>query len=310
MDKQDKKHGLVDLYWPVLDKGFCALKEYMGSDESIERAARVSYGKGTRGKSDTRNLIRYLMKHGHTSPFEMAEVQFHISIPIFVMRQFIRHRTANVNEYSARYSEVPEIWHEPEKSRYTKQSTNNKQGSSDEEIFDNNIQFHNFRYEANWRNSKQFEEYQRLLQSGCARELARIDLPLSTYTYFYWKCDLHNLFHMLRLRLDEHAQYEIRVLAGVIAGIVKELYPLSWEAFEDYKLNSVNFTQKEITLLNEMIHTNDMDDHELEGMDDWLSLSKREQGEFKAKLQPKQYKSYDLDLTLAKPYSFFEQGET
>ena len=238
---------MIGTYYRVLDKGFLALKDVMGDDSSIEEAARVSYQKGTRKISDTRNLIRYLMRRGHSSPFEQVEFKFHVKLPIFVARQWIRHRTASVNEISGRYSELKTEYYLPSQDNYNLQSTTNKQGRSDElitgEVYGEMVKcIGAVREEVT-------ELYDRLLGQGVARELARIDLPLSIYTEWYWKCDLRNIFNFLKLRLDTHAQKEIRDYANVMAAIVRERCPLAYEAFEDYVLNSKTFTATEVRLL-------------------------------------------------------------
>ena len=224
-------------YYPVLDHGFVALVDSMGDDSAIERAARVSYGTGTRKVSETRGLLRYLMRHRHTTPFEMVEFTFHCAMPIFVARQWIRHRTANVNEYSGRYSEMPHTVYTP--NPWRKQSDSNKQGSGDTVTYEDELYYSQQQKTAL---DSVFEAYAQRLDGGVAKELARIDLPLSTYTQWYWKMDLHNLVHFLTLRLDSHAQYEVRVFAEVIAGLIQPIVPLAWEAFRDYQLDGVHFT--------------------------------------------------------------------
>jgi thymidylate synthase (FAD) len=257
-----------------LDKGFVRLIDVMGDDSAIVQAARVSYGKGTKSVSEDRGLIRYLMRHKHTSPFEMVEFKFHVKLPIFIARQWIRHRTANVNEYSGRYSEMKDDFYIPEPSEIRTQSVVNKQGRAEDSLSDESTQrvigiLDN-------RNKQSFSEYTEMLDMGLAREIARINLPLSNYTEWYWKIDLHNLFHFLRLRIDPHAQYEIRVYGEVIADIVKAVVPLAWEAFEDYNLNAVNFSKQEMNVISELIKekTPDMESLTKAG------LSKREATEF------------------------------
>jgi thymidylate synthase (FAD) len=196
---------------------------------------------------EDRTLLRYLMRHLHTSPFEMVELKFHIRLPIFIARQWIRHRTANVNEYSGRYSEMTDEFYIPELSQIRTQSEVNKQARSE-------VEFDRTKAEeitSNMRKSQEdsYSEYKSYVDEGVAREIARINLPLSSYTEWYWKIDLHNLFHFLKLRLDHHAQYEIRVYAEVIANILKQILPMSYEAFEDYILNSVTFSSAELSLL-------------------------------------------------------------
>lgn len=263
--------------FPCLNKGFVRLIDIMGDDESIVQAARVSYGKGTKSVNEDRGLIRYLMRHYHTTPFEMVEFKFHIKLPIFIARQWIRHRTANVNEYSGRYSEMCEDFYFPDDSQIRMQSVNNKQGRSDEVFEEKESNHIKDLLTKNQEESHNF--YKELLNIGFARELARITLPVSNYTEWYWKIDLHNLFHFLNLRLDSHAQYEIRVYAQIIADLVKVAVPLAWEAFEDYRLKSVYFSKQEIIELKKLLELNDLENIEFDN-----NLSKRESNELKMKL--------------------------
>lgn len=260
-----------------LDKGFVRLVDVMGDDSSIVQAARVSYGKGTKSVREDRGLIRYLIRHKHTSPFEMVEFKFHVKLPIFVARQWIRHRTANVNEYSGRYSEMTNDFYVPEIEELRPQSTYNKQGRSDEEMPLETAK--DIRETMQHSQEKLYSDYTDLIEKGLARELARINLPLSNYTEWYWKIDLHNLFHFLRLRLDSHAQYEIRVYGEAIAEIVKVATPLAYEAFEDYILRSADISQIEIQALKALIGTNSISDEEFEA----LGIKGRELQEFKSK---------------------------
>lgn len=259
----------------VLDKGFVRLVESMGDDSAIVQAARVSYGKGTKSFSEDEGLIRYLMRHRHTTPFEMVEFKFHARLPIFVARQWIRHRTASVNEVSGRYSEMPDLFYEPDKSVCTTQSTHNKQCGTDALVEGLDSCAENFRN----TNRILYENYKTLLSSEMRRELARINLPLALYTEWYWKIDLHNLLHFLVLRLNTHAQYEIRVYAEAIAEIVKSKVPITWKAFQDYRLNSVTFSSFEIDLLREIFARNDDVD-----FTDFLP-NQREKAEFLEKLK-------------------------
>lgn len=268
----------------VLDNGFVRLVDMMGDDSAIVQAARTSYGKGTKTFSEDRKLIRYLMRNRHTSPFEMVEFKFHIKLPIFVARQWIRHRTANVNEYSGRYSEMKNEFYLPEAESVRKQSLINKQGRDEEELSPNEA--NEFIAELEKSNSLQFESYQNFIDKGIARELARINLPLSIYTEWYWKIDLHNLFHFLKLRLDSHAQLEIRLYAEVIAEILKEKVPLAYEAFEDYILEAVSFSKKEQIALSKFCNNFDLNDEVL--LD--LGLDKREITEFRNKISKLQNK--------------------
>lgn len=268
---------LLEKEFKCLNYGFVRLIDIMGDDSSIVQAARVSYGKGTKTVNEDRGLIRYLMRHRHTTPFEMVEFKFHIKLPIFVARQWIRHRTANVNEYSGRYSEMKDEFYIPELEQIRFQSQINKQGRSEETLDENTSKEILQLLKAN--QLKSYEDYKALLDKGLTREIARITLPLSNYTEWYWKIDLHNLFHFLNLRLDSHAQYEIRVYAEAIANIVKVVVPLAWEAFEDYQLNSMYFSRQELKIIKKYLDINSME--QLENSD---NLSKRELNEFKEKI--------------------------
>lgn len=243
--------ALLDKEFRVLDRGFVRLIDYMGGDDSIVQAARVSYGEGTKKVHEDRGLIRYLMRHWHTTPFEMVEFKFHIKLPIFVARQWIRHRTANVNEYSGRYSVMKEEFYIPDDSDIRKQSKRNRQGRSEEELPDEIRQ--KFQQYLELSQKDAYEKYEEFIGEGLARELARINLPLSLYTEWYWKIDLHNLLHFLRLRLDEHAQFEIREYANVMNVMVRTVCPVAWEAFTDYSLNAVNFTGPELRILSQQV---------------------------------------------------------
>lgn len=234
---------------PCLDHGFVYLVDYMGNDESIVQAARVSYGKGTKTVNENRGLIRYLRRHHHTTPFEMVEFKFHAKMPIFVARQWIRHRTANVNEYSGRYSEMLNEFYLPHADTLRKQSRTNRQGRGEELTPEQQQQVTALLKEDFDRS---FKNYQRFLgeDMNLARELARIGLSVANYTQWYWKIDLHNLMHFLRLRMDPHAQYEIRVFADAMATILKDAMPLAYEAFEDYVLHSVALSGPEKEILS------------------------------------------------------------
>lgn len=234
-----------------LDKGFVRLIDVMGDDNSIVQAARVSYGAGTKRLSEDRGLIRYLLRHQHTTPFEMVEFKFHIKLPIFIARQWIRHRTANVNEYSGRYSEMKDEFYVPSLENIRPQSTMNKQGRSDETFPTEQAEAIALKFAAS--QDQMYAEYRELLEMGVAREIARINLPVSNYTEWYWKIDLHNLFHFLKLRIDAHAQYEIRVYGEAIANIVKEIVPVAWEAFEDYVLHSHKLSRIEAKAIMSML---------------------------------------------------------
>lgn len=266
-------------YKQVLDHGFIGLVDHMGSDTSIVRAARVSYQGGTRPVSEDRQLIRYLVRHKHSSPLEMAECVFHVKVPIFVARQWIRHRTASVNEESARYSIIKDEFYVPKPEDIKPQSTTNKQGRNGE--FDDPSQFKTDMFE---QNLDSFATYAGLLDQNLARELARTVLPVATYTSFYWKANLRNILHFLSLRLDPHAQMEIRVYAEAMLEIIKPLFPITIEAWEDYDLNAVTFSAMEIDMVRRAVSLSDFRLY----MDDILranGLSAREIREFKEKLK-------------------------
>ncbi|MFN5875786.1 MAG: FAD-dependent thymidylate synthase [Ignavibacteria bacterium] len=243
--------ALVGIEFPCLDKGFVRLIDVMGDDNAIVQAARVSYGSGTKKVHEDRGLIRYLMRHLHTTPFEMVEFKFHVKLPIFVARQWIRHRTANVNEYSGRYSEMKDEFYVPDPEQVRAQSATNKQGRADESFAPEEAE----RIRTMMRTTQEslYGEYQDLLNTELAREIARINLPVSNYTEWYWKIDLHNLFHFLRLRIDAHAQYEIRVYGEAMAAIVKAAVPLAYEAFEDYIVNSQKFSAQELHVIKSLL---------------------------------------------------------
>ncbi len=224
-----------------LDHGFVRVVDYFGGDAAIVQAARVSYGAGTRKTSEDRQLVRYLMRHRHTTPFEMCEIKFHIKLPIFVARQWIRHRTANVNEISGRYSVFTDEFYLPEPHELAKQSTNNKQGRGDPL---DDAQAERVRGTIERASRQAYADYEGLIEGeGLARELARAVLPVNYYTEWYWKIDLHNLLHFLALRMDAHAQYEIRVFADAMASFVEDWVPVAWEAFEDYRLGAVTMSK-------------------------------------------------------------------
>jgi len=238
-------------YVPLYEHGFVGLVDTMGSDTSIERAARVSYGEGTRKLSDTRNLLRYLMKNRHTSPFEMGEVLFHLKIPIFVMRQLVRHRTASLNEYSARYSVLSDEHYHPDNSYVKAQSKTNKQGSDGD--ISNETKVH-WRERCTVNRQQSRETYDEALDAGISRELARINLPVSIYTELYWKIDINNFMKTMSLRLDPHAQREIRDFAWAMYELVSPRFPLTFEAFEDYMLNATHLSIMETELLQDALY--------------------------------------------------------
>ena len=235
---------------PVLDHGFVRVIDYMGDDSAICQAARVSYGRGTKSVQNDEGLIRYLMRHWHSTPFEMCEIKLHVKLPVFVARQWIRHRTANVNEYSARYSILDREFYIPAPDQLAAQSTVNNQGRGEVLQGEEAARVLDLlKSDAN----RAYDHYEAMLsqdgQQGLARELARMNLPANIYTQWYWKVDLHNLFHFLRLRADPHAQYEIRVYAEAIASCVKDWVPLAYAAFEDYRMGGVTLSAKAISVL-------------------------------------------------------------
>ena len=242
---------LMDKSFPVLDQGFVRVVDYMGGDHSIVQAARISYGEGTKRIHEDRGLIRYLMRHRHTTPFEMCEIKFHVRVPMDCWRQWIRHRTANVNEYSTRYSEAIDAAQSTNNTEWRTQALNNRQGS--DLIIDQRLGQQLSTRETELHRLSQ-EIYRERLTAGVAREQARKDLPLSTYTEAYWKIDLHNLFHFLSLRMDDHAQKEIREYATVIGdGIVSKWCPIAWAAFSDYRLKARIFSGIEWKLLRAIL---------------------------------------------------------
>lgn len=264
----------------VLDHGFVELRDFMGSDRAVEEAARVSYA-GTREEErlpkETRGLLRYLMRHAHTSPYEMVEFKFAIKTPIFVWRQWIRHRTASVNEISGRYAQLPNEFYLPNVERLQKQSASSKQGSAPV-LVENPLAY---QYALHAEQIAAYSAYEQYLDADMAREVARINLPLSVYTEAYWKMDLHNLFGFLRLRLHEHAQYEIRMYAEAIAELIKPLVPMSWEAFEDYVLNSISLTSDDQRVIQRMVGSAQ---ESFEKACETVGLVGREKTEIEAKL--------------------------
>lgn len=300
-------------YIPVLDHGFVGLVDAMPSEEgagdaAIVQAARVSYGAGTKSVRNDEGLIRYLLRHKHTTPFEMVEFKFHLKLPIFVARQHIRHRTANVNEYSGRYSEMSNEFYLPQLEHIKPQAKDNKQGRSGE-LSDKNLQG------TQWVMNVAFEHannaYQTLLgreredfydlfhpsdsmfdedfketedhPGGIAKELARIVLPVSNYTEMYWKIDLHNLFHYIKLRADSHAQYEIRVFADAMAKLIQPYVPVAFKAFEDYIQNAASFSGPELEYIREIF--NHISGNEIQTKLSEKGLSNREIAEMISKLK-------------------------
>ena len=257
----------------VHEHGFVKLLDVMGNDEEVENAARISYGEGTRKVSQTRNLIRYLMRHKHTSPFEMCEIKFHIKLPIFVMRQLVRHRTANLNEYSGRYSVMSDDFYFPKGEEIKPQSSTNKQGREEGELGNlGEIEFEMFRIFDGAKNA-----YHNLLNWNVSRELSRIVLPVSNYTEVIWKTDLHNFFHFVKLRADSHAQQEIQDFANAMYDLIKPKFPICCEAFEDYVRGAKTFSKQEMKIIKDNLNGS------------WVmakyGLSKREATEFLEKLK-------------------------
>jgi thymidylate synthase (FAD) len=243
----------------LLDHGFIRVIDYMGDDAAIVQAARVSYGAGTKHVQNDEGLIRYLMRHWHSTPFEMCEIKLHVKLPVFVARQWIRHRTANVNEYSGRYSILDREFYIPQPEQLAAQSVVNNQGRGEVLTGAEAARV----LEILKRDAAQcYDNYETMLsttdqngdaQQGLARELARMNLPMNIYTQWYWKTDLHNLFHFLRLRADSHAQYEIRVYAEAIAACVKDWVPLAFGAFEDYRMGGATLSAKAISVLKRQL---------------------------------------------------------
>ncbi len=280
---------LLGKKFKVLDDGFICLVDYMGTDESIVQAARVSYGEGTKKISEDKGLIRYLMRHHHTTPFEMCEIKFHLRVPMDCWRQWIRHRTANVNEYSTRYSIAIDATKKTQPNQWRLQNSFNKQGSEGFlETLSGKILS---------KKEKEFHEqarnlYYERINVGVAREQARKDLPLSTYTEAYWKIDLHNLLHFLELRMDQHAQYEIRQYANIIGNnIVSKWCPLTWEAFLDYRLNSIALSKIEVEII-QLLFSGDkgkaikrLKDYGLLTYSNGILKKNREREEFEVKLK-------------------------
>ena len=276
---------------PVLDHGFIRVIDYMGDDTSIVQAARVSYGKGTKQVSTDSGLIKYLMRHWHSTPFEMCEIKYHVKLPIFIARQWIRHRTANVNEYSARYSILDKEFYLPKKENLAAQSKSNRQGRGDvlggdqalevlellksdaERSYDNYEQMLNQRYDGSVIDEN---------KSGLARELARMNLTLNTYTQWYWKTDLLNLMNFLRLRVDHHAQYEIRAYADVMLNSLKRWVPITYEAFMDYRVGGLEISSKGRKILKKLITGKKISIEE-------SALSKREWNELMSSFDLKNY---------------------
>jgi len=247
----EEAEAILDKEFPVLDHGFIRLVDYLGGDQRIVQSARISYGAGTKSYRKDKGLINYLMRNGHTSPFEQVNFTFHLKMPIFVARQWIRHRTGRVNEISGRYSVMTDECYRPDRNHINPQSEVNRQGRTDI-VLDQEKQDEVL---AKFDKDHQviFDNYHAMLDDGIARELARIDLPLSMYTEWYWQMDLRNLFHFLSLRLDGHAQYEIRVYAEQMLEIVRKVCPIASEAFEEFEYGAMSFSKSERAALHAML---------------------------------------------------------
>ncbi|MCF1495867.1 FAD-dependent thymidylate synthase [Agrobacterium vitis] len=282
--------GLEDILYqaiPVLDHGFIRVIDYMGDDAAVVQAARVSYGRGTKKVSEDRGLIQYLLRNWHTTPFEMAEIKFHVKLPIFVARQWIRHRMANVNEYSARYSILDREFYIPDREHLAAQSVQNRQGrgevvgteEADEvlRILSDDAQ-RNYNHYLDLLNKDEAGQQIRDDHQGVARELARMNLSLNFYTQWYWKTDLHNLMNFLRLRADPHAQYEIRVYADAILDVLQKWVPLTYEAFREHRLEAATFSGEAVKALRRMLAGESVEQTD-------TKMSKREWDEFLAQLR-------------------------
>ena len=250
-DVVEAAEALLDQRIECLDKGFVRLVDYMGGDARIVQSARVSYGAGTKSHREDRGLINYLMRNAHTSPFEQVQLTFHTKMPIFVARQWVRHRTARLNEISGRYSVMADEFYVPAPEQIRPQSDDNKQGRSEARFSEDEETAIITAMEEEQRNA--YAAYTELLDKNLARELARANLPVSLYTEWYWQIDLHNLFHFLRLRMDAHAQYEIRVFAAAMATCAKAVAPLAYEAFDEHVLGALEFSRSEIGALSAVL---------------------------------------------------------
>ncbi len=272
---------------PVLDHGFVRVVDYMGTDSAIVQAARVSYGKGTKQTREDAGLIRYLLRHRHTTPFEMCEIKFHIKLPIFVARQWIRHRTANVNEYSGRYSIMDREFYVPSPEHLAAQSSSNRQGRGDVlegeealralEILKGDAAQAYQHYEELLNGNEEGDVFDERKQ-GLARELARMNLPVNFYTQWYWKIDLHNLMHFLALRADPHAQYEIRVYADAMLEVLQKWVPTTYQAFIDYRMGATELSAQGLAIVQRMLKGEQV-------TQETSGLSKREWGELMAALE-------------------------
>jgi len=269
----------------VHDNGFVVLVDHMGSDADIAEAARISYGQGTKTINDDRNLIRYLMRHQHTTPFEMCEVKFMIKMPIFIMRQLVRHRTASINEYSGRYSEMSDEFYVPDTEYLAPQSQTNRQGRDGDMDIGTKVRV---LARIEHVNKISYDAYQDQLEDDLSRELARITLPLNNYTIIYWKANLKNFLHMIRLRADSHAQQEIQDFANAMYELARPLFPLACEAWEDYQQDGMYLSRQERALLNRIIDKNRWFDYTSDmrtdkGIREQHGISQRELDEFRTK---------------------------
>ena len=266
---------ILDRAFPVLDKGFVRLVDYLGGDARVVQAARVSYGEGTKSFREDAGLIDYLLRHEHTSPFEQVVLTFHVKLPIFVARQWIRHRTARVNEISGRYSVMKDDFYVPAPGDLARQSADNKQGREDEPLEPGEAAAILARLEAGQKAA--YAEYSGLVESGLAREIARIDLPLSLYTEWYWQIDLHNLFRFLALRLDPHAQKEIRAYAEVLLEVSRRVAPAATESFERHQRTGLRFSGPEVKELRSRLAggTGSLSGKELERFEEKLKSGKQ-----------------------------------
>jgi thymidylate synthase (FAD) len=298
----DAAEEILGKYFPVHDFGFVALKDYCGSDQCIEAAARISYSYGTRQKGDTRSLIRSLVRRSHTSPSEMVIMKFHMAMPIFVARQIIRVRTARVNELSGRYSLMPMLFYRPTPEQVQAQSKKDKQGRSDalpDEVVSSFLEGLETKYDVSESG------YKWATENDIARELARIDLPLSTYTSWIWQIDGNNLFKTLSLRCDAHAQWETRQYFNIIAGMAKRLMPYAFEAWEDYRFYAKTFSKQEMEALRCLLR--DSDNPYPDSVLDANGLTKTEKVEFYDKCTKPEQINFDLDLSTAKEPEYFEE---
>lgn len=271
---------LIHKTFNVLDHGIIEVIDYMGNDEAIAQAARTSYGKATKKVNTDKGLINYLWRNSHTTPFEMCEIKVFMRLPIFVARQLIRHRTASVNEYSMRYSEPQDLFYCPEINQIQFQAKDNKQGRSGEVEFQTARDFQQDTAITSRDGMKNYEIYNKL---GVARELNRINLPVSLYTQWYWKIDLKNLLHFLMLRMDSHAQYEIRVFAYALAEVVKEWCPMTWAAFEEYTLHAIKLSRKEQKVVKAFMESYSLPDSKDSTFFEELGFNQREWDELRSK---------------------------